>query len=200
MTMRTKLANIFALLAVLASGMALAALGPANAQASTGGASAPSARTQAGGVAQTGGPAGQQAIGYRVAIATWFGPGFYGQTTACGQVLSHAMVGVAHRTLPCGTLVEVSYGGRRLTLPVVDRGPYAHNGAAWDLTSGAARALGIKQTVRLGALVVGSAPNTPTLGLPLGAVAPSGAATTPATIAPAPAAVAAAATGGATAG
>src|SRR5438128_932165 len=51
---------------------------------------------------------------HKASMATWFGPGFYGQRTACGQVLTPAVVGVAHRSLPCGTLVKVSYRGRRL--------------------------------------------------------------------------------------
>jgi len=102
----------------------------------------------------------------RTAIATWFGPGFFGQTTACGQTLTPAVVGVASRTLPCGTLVKVSYRGHRLTVPVIDRGPYGRNGADWDLTMEAARALGIEDTVRIGARIVGSVPNSPTLGLP----------------------------------
>ena len=108
---------------------------------------------------------------HKASLATWFGPGFYGQRTACGQVLTPAVVGVAHRSLPCGTLVKVSYRGRRLIVPVIDRGPYAHNGAAWDLTSGAAQALGIADTVRIATRVVGIAPNTPSLGLPPGAPA-----------------------------
>jgi rare lipoprotein A (peptidoglycan hydrolase) len=99
-------------------------------------------------------------------IATWFGPGFYGSTTACGQTLTPSVVGVANRTLPCGTLVQVSYGGRALTLPVLDRGPYSHIGADWDLTAGAAQSLGISETVRIHTRIVGSAPNTPKLGLP----------------------------------
>ncbi len=99
-------------------------------------------------------------------VATWFGPGFYGQTTACGQTLTPATIGVAHRTLPCGTLVKVSYKGRALTIPVLDRGPYSHIGAEWDLTGGAAQALGITETVRIHTRVVGSTANTPTLGLP----------------------------------
>jgi Lytic transglycolase len=107
----------------------------------------------------------------RGAIATWFGPGFYGQRTACGQVLTPITLGVANRTLPCGTLVSVGYRGRRLTLPVIDRGPYANN-AAWDLTAGAARALGIADTVRIAAHVVGIARNTAALGLPPGAALP----------------------------
>src|SRR5207245_2080801 len=98
---------------------------------------------------------------------TWFGPGFYGQKTACGQTLTPAVVGVANRTLPCGTLVKVSYRGHRLVVPVIDRGPYA-NGADWDLTTEAARTLGVEETVRVGTRVVGSVPNTPTLGLPPG--------------------------------
>src|SRR5689334_6364994 len=83
------------------------------------------------------------------ALATWFGPGFYGQTTACGQLLTPATVGVAHRTLPCGTLVRVSYHHRRLVVPVIDRGPYGHNGASFDLTAGAAQALGIEGSARI---------------------------------------------------
>ena len=107
-------------------------------------------------------------ISHRASLATWFGPGFYGRRTACGQVLTPAVVGVAHRSLPCGTLVKMSYRGRQLIVPVIDRGPYAHNGAAWDLTSGAAQALGILDTVRVATRVVGIAPNTPSLGLPPG--------------------------------
>jgi hypothetical protein len=121
------------------------------------------------------GPAGGPEIAPmppRGAVATWFGPGFYGQRTACGQLLTPLTLGLANRTLPCGTLVSISYRGRRLTLPVLDRGPYANN-AAWDLTAGAARALGIADTVRVAAHVVGSARNTPTLGLPPGAAATS---------------------------
>jgi rare lipoprotein A len=126
---------------------------PAPAGASTGGAGAPSTATTAKKVHPTG-------------IATWFGPGFYGNRTACGQTLTPGVVGVANRTLPCGTLVKVSYHGHSLTLPVLDRGPYSHIGADWDLTSGAAEALGITETVRIGTSVVGQARNTPSLGAP----------------------------------
>jgi rare lipoprotein A (peptidoglycan hydrolase) len=98
-------------------------------------------------------------------IATWFGPGFYGQKTACGQMMSPVIVGVASRTLPCGTLVLVNYKSHRLTVPVIDRGPYA-NGATWDLTSGAASALTITETVRVKTKIVGQATNSPLLGVP----------------------------------
>ncbi len=102
---------------------------------------------------------------HRTGIATWFGPGFYGQKTACGQTLTPEVVGVANRTLPCGTLVKISYKGHTLTVPVLDRGPYAH-GADWDLTAGAATALDITETVRIATKVVGLTANTPTLGAP----------------------------------
>jgi rare lipoprotein A len=109
------------------------------------------------------------------AIATWFGPGFYGKQTACGQTLTKQVVGVANRTLPCGTLVEVTYGAHSLTVPVLDRGPYGH-GASWDLTAGAAQALGITETVHIVTHVVGKTANTPALGSPPSttSTAPSG--------------------------
>jgi hypothetical protein len=94
---------------------------------------------------------------FRPAIATWYGPGFFGNTTACGIELTPELVGVAHRSLPCGTNVEVHYGSRMLVVPVVDRGPYA-NGASWDLTQAAAQQLGLTQTDRIGAIVVPAAP------------------------------------------
>ena len=84
-------------------------------------------------------------------IATWFGPGFYGQRTACGQLLTPAVVGVANRTLRCGTLVNVSYRSRRLIVPVIDRGPYA-NHADWDLTEATGGAMGIDGTATIGAV------------------------------------------------
>jgi rare lipoprotein A (peptidoglycan hydrolase) len=141
------------LLALVASG-ACAAL-PASALALTGGASAPGMTRPA-----------HKARVHVNSVATWFGPGFYGKRTACGQTLTPSIVGVAHRTLPCGTLVKVSYNGRVLIVPVLDRGPYSPI-ASWDLTSGAAEALGVTQTVRIGTRIVGSAPNSPALGAPV---------------------------------
>jgi rare lipoprotein A len=91
---------------------------------------------------------------YRPAIATWYGPGFYGHTTACGIELTPELVGVAHRSLPCGTNVAVRYGSRTLVVPVVDRGPYGSE-ARWDLTEAAAQQLGFTATDRIGAVRVG---------------------------------------------
>ncbi len=88
---------------------------------------------------------------YRPSVATLYGPGFWGRRTACGVVLRRGTIGVANRTLPCGTPVAVDYNGRSVVLPVIDRGPYA-NGADWDLTMAAGRALGIDTTVTVGAV------------------------------------------------
>jgi rare lipoprotein A len=152
------------LLALLAA-LSCAGVPAAGASASTGGAASPTATTPA--AAPSSSPATSTPTPKvpKTALATWFGPGFYGQHTACGQTLTPATVGVANRKLPCGTLVKVSFHGQVLTVPVVDRGPYA-NGADWDLTAAAAQSLGIEETVRIATTVVGVVPNTPTLGQP----------------------------------
>ena len=77
---------------------------------------------------------------WSVSRATWYGPGLYGRRTSCGQTLTLSLQGVAHRTLPCGTLVEFEWHGRHIVVPVVDRGPYA-TGVVWDLTEAACRQL-----------------------------------------------------------
>lgn len=87
---------------------------------------------------------------YKAARATWYGPGFYGKRTACGQKLTHRLLGVANRRLPCGTQVQLSFHGHTLIAPVVDRGPFAHH-AQWDLTAATAKELGMKVTSRIGA-------------------------------------------------
>ena len=61
-------------------------------------------------------------------IVTWYGPGFYGNRTACGVRYTRTIVGVAHRTLPCGTLVRFRWHGMTAVAPVIDRGPYASAG------------------------------------------------------------------------
>jgi rare lipoprotein A len=127
------------------------------------GAQAPAALAGNGGASAPG--ATHAKANAKAQIATWFGPGFYGQKTACGQMMSPVIVGVASRTLPCGTLVLVNYKGHRLTVPVIDRGPYS-NGATWDLTWGAASALAITETVRIKTKLVGQAANSPLLGVP----------------------------------
>ncbi len=77
--------------------------------------------------------------------ATWYGPGFFGNQTACGQTLTPRTKGVAHKTLPCGSKVVLNYNGRFVRTTVIDRGPFA-NGAKWDLTQATAQALRLQYT------------------------------------------------------
>lgn len=70
---------------------------------------------------------------YRRAMASYYGPGLYGNGVACGGTLMPATLGVASKTLPCGTLVRLRYHGRSVTVPVIDRGPYVA-GRDYDLT------------------------------------------------------------------
>jgi rare lipoprotein A len=113
--------------------LAILAVGAGSAQAATGGA----------GVATA--PAGEDIAfsPFRSAGASWYGPGLWGNKTACGQTLRPSTLGVAHRNLPCGTAVKFVYRGRALVTQVIDRGPYA-KGRAWDLTAAASEALEFK--------------------------------------------------------
>jgi rare lipoprotein A len=80
---------------------------------------------------------------YRVAYASWYGPGLYGGHLACGGTLYAGKLGVAHKTLPCGSKVTLRHNGRKLRVPVIDRGPYV-GGREYDLTEATARRLGFR--------------------------------------------------------
>jgi rare lipoprotein A len=79
---------------------------------------------------------------YRLAGASWYGGG---GGLACGGELTSSTMGVANKTLPCGTLVTLRYGGHKVRVPVVDRGPYVA-GREFDLTEATKRALGFEGT------------------------------------------------------
>jgi len=105
----------------------------------------------AGGDAQTASaPAALAVTVYERSKATWYGPGLYGRRTA-GQRLTRRLAGVAHRTLPCGTLVALHHRGQATVVEVVDRGPFGTD-AEWDLTAATAAAVGFTQTGTLGVL------------------------------------------------
>lgn len=74
-------------------------------------------------------------------LASWYGPGLYGNRTACGQTYTPEILGVAHRTLPCGTLLTLTYGARSIVVAVIDRGPYVA-GRTLDLSNATKLALG----------------------------------------------------------
>jgi rare lipoprotein A (peptidoglycan hydrolase) len=85
-----------------------------------------------------------------VVVASWYGPGFYGNPTACGQTYTPEILGVAHLTLPCGTTLTLTVGSRSITVTLIDRGPYIA-GRAIDLSSATKLALGCTDlcTVRM---------------------------------------------------
>jgi rare lipoprotein A len=82
--------------------------------------------------------AASRAIGrlnvYRRASVSWYGPGLYGNKLSCGGRLTPGTLGVANKTLPCGTHVTLRKGSRVIRVRVVDRGPYV-GGREFDLTS-----------------------------------------------------------------
>jgi rare lipoprotein A (peptidoglycan hydrolase) len=71
---------------------------------------------------------------------SWYGPGFYGKRTACGHAYTTTIIGVAHRSLPCGTWVTFMWKGKSVAAPVIDRGPYV-DGRQWDLSGALCTAL-----------------------------------------------------------
>ena len=85
---------------------------------------------------------------YRYALASWYGPGLYGNRTACGQTLTSSTRGVAHKSLPCGTRVKIRHGSRSVTVPVIDRGPYVGD-REFDLTYATRNDLGFGSTGRI---------------------------------------------------
>jgi rare lipoprotein A (peptidoglycan hydrolase) len=80
---------------------------------------------------------------YRNALASWYGPGLYGGHLSCGGTLDAGDLGVAHKSLPCGTKVTLRHHGRVVRVPVIDRGPYA-GAREYDLTEATAQRLGFK--------------------------------------------------------
>jgi rare lipoprotein A len=78
---------------------------------------------------------------YRRALASWYGPGLFGNRLGCGGTLQVGSLGLANKSLPCGTKVTIRHRGRVVRVPVIDRGPYV-GGREYDLTAATARKLG----------------------------------------------------------
>lgn len=92
-------------------------------------------------------------------VASWYGPYFHGRRTAAGCVYDQHAMTAASRTLPFGTLIEVSRGDRVVEVVINDRGPYVR-GRGLDLSRAAAEALGMRQVgvARVQVEVVGVMP------------------------------------------
>jgi rare lipoprotein A len=83
--------------------------------------------------------------GFRRTFASYYGPGLYGGALACGGRLSPGTIGVAHKSMPCGTKLTLRLGGREVQARVVDRGPYV-GGREFDLTAATKARLGFGST------------------------------------------------------
>lgn len=106
------------------------------------------------------------------ATASWYGQEFNGRKTSSGEIFDMYALTAAHKTLPFGTLLEVTNlaNGKRVTVRVNDRGPFVPN-RELDVSFAAAEALGMtdsgtaKVSIRkLG--IADAAPATQTAGVP----------------------------------
>ncbi len=79
-------------------------------------------------------------------VASWYGPGFHGRTTASGEVFNTNQMTAAHKTLPFGTQVRVTNlnNGRSVVVRINDRGPY-HGSRVIDLSRAAAERIDMIQ-------------------------------------------------------
>lgn len=79
-------------------------------------------------------------------IASWYGPGFHGKSTANGEIYDQDALTAAHRTLPMPSMVQVTNleNGRSLRLRINDRGPFAR-GRIIDVSRTAAGLLGFRE-------------------------------------------------------
>ena len=82
---------------------------------------------------------------FRPALASWYGPGLFGNRLGCGGTLNAGTVGVAHKSLPCGTNIVLRKGSRIVRAKVIDRGPYV-GAREFDLTQATKQRLGFGST------------------------------------------------------
>lgn len=88
-------------------------------------------------------PAGMQPTGMTLSgVASWYGPGFQGNTTANGEIYNMNAFTAAHKSLPFNTWLKVTHDGRSVFVRINDRGPYV-GGRIIDLSFASAQAIGI---------------------------------------------------------
>lgn len=80
--------------------------------------------------------------GGEVLMASYYGYELAGSPTASGEPFNPEGHTAAHKTMPLGTELQVTYGGRSVDVVVNDRGPYVE-GRDLDLSQGAAEAIGL---------------------------------------------------------
>lgn len=94
-------------------------------------------------------------------VASWYGPGFEGATTASGETFNPNDYTAAHKTLPFGTKLIVTYNGRSVVVRINDRGPYVA-GRDLDLSQAAAEYIGLTAAGEAAVEVSTADPSTPT--------------------------------------
>lgn len=88
-------------------------------------------------------PAGLEPSGIAISgMASWYGPGFQGNTTANGEIYNMYGFTAAHKSLPFNTWLKVTHSGRSVFVRINDRGPYIA-GRIIDLSYSSAQAIGI---------------------------------------------------------
>lgn len=75
-----------------------------------------------------------------------------GSKTASGQRFNQNAMTAAHRSLPFGTKLKVTHGGRSVVVTINDRGPFI-KGRVLDLSTGAASAVGLTRAKGVGRVV-----------------------------------------------
>lgn len=77
-------------------------------------------------------------------VASWYGPKYHGRQTASGAVFDMHDLTAAHKNLPFGTRLRVTYPvtSRTVVVEVNDRGPFIA-GRDLDLSYGAAKEIGM---------------------------------------------------------
>ena len=81
-------------------------------------------------------------------IASYYGEELRGHRTANGEIFNPDGYTAAHRTLPFGTCLKISYGSKSVNVRINDRGPFV-KGRTLDLSKGAAKAIGMRGTARV---------------------------------------------------
>ena len=81
-------------------------------------------------------------------VASWYGPGFHGRTTASGEKFNQWALTAAHKTLRFGTKVLVTHGKRSVIVRINDRGPFT-KGRTIDLSKAEAQKIGCSGVCRV---------------------------------------------------
>jgi rare lipoprotein A (peptidoglycan hydrolase) len=93
-------------------------------------------------------------MAWKSAVASSYGPGLWGNRTACGQTLYRDTIGVAHRSMACGTRLKFrGKDGVIVYARVIDRGPYV-DGRTFDLTQATVQRMGYADSYAFGVRTV----------------------------------------------